>query len=255
MARHGGIFPDSLEALRALPGIGDYTAAAIAAIAFDRAAVPVDGNVERVVSRLFAVEEKLPAAKAIIKRLASALLPPRRAGDFAQALMDLGATICSPKRPACALCPWNEACVAHALGRQESFPRKARKREGRLRRGAAFVALRADGRVLLRRRPEKGLLGAMTEVPGSAWAHDFDTADALDAAPRLRSKAKWRRLPGAVRHVFTHFPLELAVFVAQVPRATPAPKGARWAKLGMLPDEALPNVMRKVIAHALNKKA
>jgi A/G-specific adenine glycosylase len=249
--RHGGIFPNDLEALRALPGIGDYTAAAVAAIAFDLAAVPVDGNVERVVARLFAVEDTLPAGKPAIKRLAAALLPPRRAGDFAQALMDLGATICSPKRPACALCPWREACVARALGRQEEFPRKAPKREGKLRRGAAFVALRADGRVLLRRRPEKGLLGAMTEVPGSAWTHDFDAAHALSAAPRLCAKPKWHRLAGVVSHVFTHFPLELAVFVAQLPRATPALKGSRWVKLADLPGEALPTVMRKVLAHAL----
>ena len=138
--RHGGNFPANREALRALPGIGDYTAAAVAAIAFDAPAVPVDGNVERVVTRLFAVEEELPAAKPEIKRLAASLLPARRAGDFAQALMDLGATICSPKRPACALCPWNESCLAFARGDQETFPRKAPKREGRLRRGAAFVA-------------------------------------------------------------------------------------------------------------------
>src|SRR5471032_2563473 len=166
--RHGGKFPASLEGLRALPGIGDYTAAAVAAIAFDAPAVPVDGNVERVVARLFAIEEKLPAAKATVKRLAASLLPARRAGDFAQSFMDLGATICSPKRPACALCPWNESCLAFARGDQETFPRKAPKREGTLRRGAAYVALRADRRVLLRTRPEKGLLGAMTEEIGRA---------------------------------------------------------------------------------------
>jgi A/G-specific adenine glycosylase len=250
----GGIFPASLEALRALPGIGDYTAAALAAIAFDAPAVPVDGNVERVVARLFAIEEKLPAAKATVKRLAASLLPARRAGDFAQSLMDLGATICSPKRPACALCPWNESCLAYARGDQETFPRKAPMREGKLRRGAAFVALRADERVLLRRRPEKGLLGAMTEVPGSAWAHDFDLSSALQSAPTLRAKAQWRKLPGVVRHVFTHFPLELIVFIAPVPRATPAPKGARWVKRVDLPGEALPSVMRKVLAHALETK-
>jgi A/G-specific adenine glycosylase len=248
--RHNGIFPRGLDELRALPGIGDYTAAAVAAIAFDAPAVPVDGNVERVVTRLFAVEGELPAAKPEIKRLATSLLPRRRAGDFAQALMDLGATICSPKRPACALCPWNESCAAHARGDQESFPRKAPKREGRLRRGAAFVAMRADGHVLLRQRPDKGLLAKMTEVPGSDWSHDFDVAHALRSAPRL-AKAKWCRLPGVVRHVFTHFPLELTVFVAQVPRATKAPKEARWAAIPNLPGEALPNVMRKVIAHAL----
>ena len=213
----GGKFPANLDALRALPGIGDYTAAAVAAIAFDLPAVPVDGNVERVVARLFAVEEALPAAKPKIKRLATSLLPPHRSGDFAQALMDLGATICSPKRPACVLCPWSEACAAHALGIEQTFPRKAPKREGKLRRGAAFVVLRADGRVLLQKRPDKGLLASMTEVPGSAWTHDFDGDRALEGAPRLRAKTKWRRLLGMVQHVFTHFPLELTVFMAQVP--------------------------------------
>jgi A/G-specific adenine glycosylase len=247
--RHAGIFPNDIEALRALPGIGGYTAAAVSAIAFDAPAVPVDGNVERVVSRLFAVEEALPAAKPKIKELATSLLPPQRSGDFAQALMDLGSTICTPKRPACALCPWTDVCVARALGRQEEFPHKAPKREGKLRRGAAFVALRADGRVLLRQRPEKGLLGSMTEVPGSAWAHDVDLKNAVDAAPL---KAKWRKLPGVVTHVFTHFPLELTVFMAPLPRATAAPKGARWAKVSDLSGEALPSVMRKVLAHALD---
>ena len=248
--RHGGTFPGKLEALRALPGIGDYTAAAVAAIAFDAPAVPVDGNVERVVTRLFAVEDELPAAKSEIKRLASSLLPARRAGDFAQGLMDLGATICSPKRPACALCPWNESCLAFERGDQEAFPRKTPKREGRLRRGAAFVAIRADRRVLLRTRPDKGLLGAMTEVPGGEWSHDFDAALSLRRAPRLKG-GKWRKLAGVVRHVFTHFPLELTVFTAQIARATPAPKGARWVKIEDLPGEALPTVMRKVLAHAM----
>jgi A/G-specific adenine glycosylase len=250
--RHAGIFPDTLDGLRALPGIGDYTAAAVAAIAFDGAAVPVDGNVERVVTRLFTVEEELPAAKPTIKQLATSLLPPHRAGDFAQALMDLGATICTPKKPACALCPWNDVCAARERGDQETFPRKAPKREGKLRRGAAFVVLRADGSVLLRTRPDKGLLAKMTEVPGSEWSHGFDVKDAPDAAPL---KATWRRLPGVVRHVFTHFPLELTIFLAQVPRATPAPKGARWVKLDVAADEALPNVMRKVLAHAFDHHA
>ena len=250
--RHGGEFPDDLEALRALPGIGDYTAAAVAAIAFDAAAVPVDGNVERVVTRLFAVEDELPAAKPKIKALATSLLPPQRSGDFAQSLMDLGASLCSPKKPACALCPWTDACAARALGTQEMFPRKAPKREGKLRRGAAFVAARADGCVLLRQRPDKGLLAKMTEVPGSDWTHDFDVAKARKAAPPLSAAVKWRRLPGVVNHVFTHFPLELTVFLAEVPRGTRAPKGARWVKRADLAGEALPNVMRKVLAHALN---
>ena len=249
--RHGGTFPSAMEALRALPGIGDYTAAAVGSIAFDAPAVPVDGNVERVVTRLFAVEEALPAAKPEIKRLAASLLPPARSGDFAQALMDLGATICSPKKPACVLCPWSEVCIARAQGTQETYPRKAPKREGKQRYGAAFVALREDGRVLLRQRPEKGLLGAMTEVPGSEWSHDFDQAKALAAAPLFKTKVKWRKLTGQVTHVFTHFPLALTVYVAQVPRGTPAPKAARWGEVATLADEALPNVMRKVLAHAL----
>jgi A/G-specific adenine glycosylase len=248
---HGGIFPRDMTALRALPGIGDYTAAAVVAIAFDAPAVPVDGNVERVVARLFAVEEELPASKPEIKRLATSLLPPRRSGDFAQAMMDLGATICSPKRPACSLCPWNGECMAYARADQETFPRKTPKREGRSRRGAAFVALRADGCVLLRQRPDKGLLASMTEVPGSAWAHDFNDRYASRSAPRLNG-TKWRRVPGVVRHVFTHFPLELTVFVATVARRTAAPKGMRWAPLDGLPGEALPSVMRKVIVHALD---
>ena len=253
VAQHGGIFPDEVETLRALPGIGDYTAAAVAAIAYDAPAVPVDGNVERVVTRLFAVEEALPAAKPEIKRLAASLLPSRRAGDFAQALMDLGATLCSPKRPACALCPWNESCAAYGRGDQETFPRKTPKREGKLRRGAAFVALRADGSILLRKRPDKGLLASMTEVPGSDWTCDFDERRGLRSAPRLKG-AKWRRVPGLVRHVFTHFPLELAVFVAPVAPKVPAPKGMRWHRVDGLAGEALPNVMRKVIVHALDER-
>jgi A/G-specific adenine glycosylase len=252
--RHGGEFPADLDLLRALPGIGDYTAAAVGAIAFGLPAVPVDGNVERVVARLFAVEDAMPAAKPQIKRLAASLLPPARTGDFAQGLMDLGASLCSPKRPACALCPWTEACVARLRGDQETFPRKAPKREGKLRRGAAFVALRADGCVLLRKRPDKGLLGAMTEVPGGDWSHEFDQNRALRAAPRLTG-AEWKRRTGSVRHVFTHFPLELTVYVACVPKAARAPKGARWVRVADLPGEALPNVMRKVIAHALAKDA
>ena len=184
--------------LRALPGIGDYTAAAIAAIAFDAPAVPVDGNVERVVARLFAVEEELPAAKprdqaSSPRRCCRA----RRAGDFAQALMDLGATICTPKRPACALLPVERPCLAARARRcQETFPRKAPKREGKLRRGAAFVALRADGRVLLRRRPDKGLLAAMTEVPGSDWTHDFDDAARLARGAALQGQSRMAQAAG-----------------------------------------------------------
>jgi A/G-specific adenine glycosylase len=251
--RHGGIFPSDEARLRDLPGIGAYTAAAIAAIAFDASATPVDGNIERVVARLYALDTPLPAAKPEIFRLAQALTPQQRAGDFAQALMDLGATICTPKTPACALCPWNESCAAFARGDAETFPRRVPKREGILRRGAAFVACRADGSVLLRSRPTKGLLGGMTEVPTTEWSADFDESDAIKSAPRFASRkpVRWRRLLGVVRHVFTHFPLELAVYTAALPAGTAAPKGARWAKIAELPGEALPSLMRKIVAHAL----
>jgi A/G-specific adenine glycosylase len=248
---HGGRFPQSEAELAALPGIGRYTAAAIAAIAFDARAAPVDGNIERVVARLFAVEDELPAAKRTIRRLAEALVPAARAGDFAQALMDLGATVCTPRKPACALCPWIDECAARRRGDPESFPVKAPKREGRLRRGAAFVVVRTDGCVLVRSRPPKGLLGGMTEVPTTEWTHAFDQRDALAASPLLsRAKPDWRRIPGVVTHVFTHFPLELAVYGATVGASTPAPAGMRWVALAQLAGEALPNLMRKVVAHA-----
>jgi A/G-specific adenine glycosylase len=251
--RHDGEFPHGEAELRALPGIGAYTAAAVAAIAFDAPATPVDGNVERVIARLYAVDTPLPAAKPEIFRLASALTPARRAGDFAQAMMDLGATICSPKRPACALCPWNESCVAHARGDAETLPRRLPKREGTLRRGAAFVARRADGFLLVRTRPTKGLLGGMTEVPTTEWTQDFDEGSAPDGAPRFSKGAKsivWRRLPGVVRHTFTHFPLELTVYTAKVPANASAPAGTRWIALADIGGEALPSLMRKVVAHA-----
>jgi A/G-specific adenine glycosylase len=254
--RHGGKIPQSEPELRDLPGIGAYTAAAVAAIAFDAPATPVDGNIERVIARLYAVTTPLPAAKPEISRLAQALTPQNRAGDFAQAMMDLGAAICTPKNPACALCPWNQSCTARLRGEAEAYPYRTPKREGVLRRGAAFVARRADGFVLVRTRPTKGLLGGMTEVPTSEWSKDFDENRALDGAPvfgkaKLPKQIAWRRVAGLVRHVFTHFPLELSVHVADVPARTPAPKGTRWVARGELAGEALPSVMRKVVAHAL----
>ena len=246
--RHAGEFPDSEEALRALPGIGAYTAAAIAAIAFDRRASPVDGNIERVIARLFAVEDTLPGAKPRLRALAAGLTPARRPGDFAQAMMDLGATLCTPKRPACVICPWSGACAALARGDPETFPRKLAKKTGALRRGAAFVALRADDHILLRTRAAEGLLGGMTEVPTTDWAHEFDAAAALAHAPLLKSA--WRRLPGIVAHTFTHFPLELVVYKARLPTGARAPRGMRWVARAELAQAALPSLMRKVIAHA-----
>ena len=246
-AQHGGQFPDTEDGLRTLPGVGGYTAAAIAAIAFGRRAVAIDGNIERVIARLYAIETELPAAKAEIRARAETLVPQRRAGDFTQAMMDLGATICTPKNPACGICPWMDACVARARGDAETFPRKAPKVEGKMRYGASFVVIRVDDQVLVRTRPTKGLLGGMTEVPSTAWTHALEAADALAQAPL---KAKWLRLPGVVEHGFTHFPLRQAVYVARAPAKTKAPDGMRWVALAELYGEALPNVMRKVVAHA-----
>jgi A/G-specific adenine glycosylase len=219
--------------------------------------MPVDGNIERVVSRLFAVEEPLPQAKPLIQQLASTLLgdsragdEKSRAGDSAQALMDLGSSICTPKKPACALCPLNDDCVARVRGEQEIFPRKVLKKSGALRRGAAFVVTRGD-ELLVRSRPERGLLGGMTEVPGSDWLADRDDKIALKQAPELKGIARWHRKAGVVTHVFTHFPLELVVYTAKVAARTRAPEGMRWVPVATLADEALPNVMRKAIAHGL----
>jgi A/G-specific adenine glycosylase len=250
---HGGLFPDSEEGLRALPGIGPYTASAIAAIAFGRRTMPVDGNIERVVSRLYAVEEPLPQAKPLIQQLAATLLADdveSRAGDSAQALMDLGSTICTPKKPACVLCPLSEDCLSRARGDQETFPRKAPKKTGELRRGAAFVVTRGN-ELLVRSRPEKGLLGGMTEVPTSDWLAGQDDKAALNQAPALKGATRWHRKAGVVTHVFTHFPLELVVHTASVAARTRAPEGMRWVPIATLQDEALPNLMRKVIAHGL----
>ncbi len=262
---HGGVFPDTEEGLRTLPGIGPYTAAAIAAIAFDRHTMPVDGNIERVTSRLFAVEEPLPQAKPIIQQLAATLLGPScegdeksragdeksRAGDSAQALMDLGSSICTPKKPACVLCPLNDDCLARTRGDQETFPRKAPKKTGTLRRGAAFIVTRGD-ELLVRTRAEKGLLGGMTEVPGSDWLAGQDDKAALQQAPALAGIAKRHRKAGVVTHVFTHFPLELVVYTAKVALRTRAPEGMRWVPVATLAGEALPNLMRKAIAHGLD---
>ena len=197
--------------------------------------MPVDGNVERVVTRLFAVEEELPAAKPEIHRLAQTLAPDARAGDFAQALMDLGATICTPVKPACALCPWMDDCAARRRGDPQTFPRKAPKREGRLRRGAAFVAVRADGCVLLRSRPPKGLLGGMTEVPTTEWSHDFDDKNALTTRAAPVARRAEMATPAGRGHACVHaFPAGACRLCRQVPRGAGAPDGARWIAIDAL---------------------
>ena len=245
VAERGGRFPDCEQHLLALPGIGPYTAAAIAAIAFGQRAVVVDGNVERVVTRLFAIEQSLPQAKPAIKAATATLTPDVRAGDFAQAMMDLGATICTPKRPACTLCPFLSVCLAQARGDAASFPRKAAKTPRPNRVGAVFYLRRGDGQVLLRTRPPKGLLGGMAEFPGSEWTAVFDAAAALATIPLA---APCRCLDGGVVHVFTHFALHLTVFLGCVDAASVAPEGTYWVPENELDRHALPSLMRKVAA-------
>ncbi len=252
----GGKFPSTTAELQKLPGIGPYTAAAIAAIAFGASATPVDGNVERVVARLFSVRQPLPTAKSELKRLAATLTPERRAGDFAQAMMDLGAGICTPRRPSCLVCPVQHDCAASAHGIAAQLPMRLERAERPQRVGFAFVALREDGQVLLRKRPEAGLLGGMLEVPGTAWGDLLPPAkEALRAAP---IRADWWAVPGTVVHVFTHFRLEVIVYRALVPTSASLtfwaePERCQWIPRRDLHAAAVPSVMRKVIAHALTE--
>ncbi len=243
VAARGG-FPDTEEGLRTLPGVGPYTAAAIAAIAFGRKASPVDGNIERVVARLFAIETPLPAAKPELKARAATLTPSQRAGDFAQAMMDLGATLCTPRNPACSLCPLTDRCEAHAEGIAAVLPRRAARAVRPDRAGVAFVLVSENGNILVRRRPPKGLLGGMLELPSSPWAAE-PPAMALAHAPQA---ADWSRAADEVEHVFTHFRLRLAVYAARV--ATQTAEGT-WLPLGELAAAGLPSVMRKIAATGL----
>jgi A/G-specific adenine glycosylase len=253
---HGAKFPRDEAKLRALPGIGPYTAAAVAAIGHGLKATPVDGNIERVVSRLFAIDTPLPGAKRALKKLAESITPDQRSGDFAQAMMDLGATICTPRRPSCLMCPYNRTCEANAHGIQASLPVKAPKPERPVRHGVAFIALREDGQVLIRQRPEQGLLALMMEVPSSDWLEMVPAPEqALRAAP---VKADWWQVPGGVTHLFTHFRLEMTVYRAVVPAECELTFWAdaarcRWVPRRNLAAQALPSVMRKIIGHALKE--
>ena len=243
-ARLGAEFPQSAAELAMLPGIGAYTSAAIAAIAFDEPVAVVDGNVERVVARLLAIETPFPAAKAEVRVALQRFVPRERPGEFAEALMDLGAMICTPRRPACALCPWSEPCVARREGRQAEFPRKGARKSRPLRFGSAFVARRADGAILLRRRPPRGLLGGMSEVPGSEWREEGA------AEVEQPFAAPWIALATPVAHAFTHFELRLSIHRAEADIETSAPPGHYWAPAATLSREALPSVMKKAIEAA-----
>ena len=242
-AEHGGRFPDTAEGLRALPGIGPYTAAAVAAIAHDAPEAVVDGNVERVMARMFAIESPLPAAKPEIAAAAARLTPSRRAGDYAQAVMDLGATICTPTKPACGVCPWRAGCRARARGLQDALPRKAPKKAKPTRFGIAYVARRRDGAWLLERRPQRGLLGGMLAWPCTEWT---DTREPEPAPP---VKADWKMLDAEVRHVFTHFSLRLRIACARLgPNAVPL--RGDFVKDSDFRPASLPTLMRKVHAMA-----
>ena len=236
VAEHGGRFPETRDTLLSLPGIGPYTASAIASIAFDRAETVVDGNVERVMARLYEVETPLPAAKPELTALAAGLTPAERPGDYAQAVMDLGATVCTPKRPACGICPWLDRCAGRASGRAADLPRKTPKEAKPIRYGIAYLGRRADGAWLLERRPETGLLGGMLGWPGSDWG----------AAPGEASPAPgdWRDPGAEVRHTFTHFHLRLSLRVADLPRSTVPERGFFLDAQDFRRDD-LPTVMRK----------
>lgn len=244
-ADYGGQFPRDVEGLKALPGIGDYTAAAIRSIAFNQPAAVVDGNVERVITRLFAMRAQLPKIKPQIKDRVAQMVPADRPGDFAQATMDLGATICTPKNPKCLICPWGERCAAKALGQQDMFPVKPPKKPKPKRYGAVYW-LEHDGAVFLVRRPDKGLLGGMLALPSTQWLEQ----EAVPAAPPL--EGAWQALPETVRHVFTHFELTLDVNVL-VLAERPALDGGAWRLLEPSLPGALPTVMKKAAKLAMTR--
>lgn len=241
VAAGGGEFPSTAAGLRALPGVGAYTSAAVAAIAFGEAVPVVDGNVERVVSRLLALDVPPKRAVAQVEAAVEAMLPARRAGDFAQAMMDLGATICTPRKPVCSLCPLRPNCRASLEGRAEEFPVKAPKKARAVWEGVVFAPFRPDGSCLFRIRPAKGLLGGMPELFGSGWGEA--PAEPLDFAPFA---ARWEE-KGFVSHGFTHAELTLRVMRADAPASRSAPAGAFWKT----PEEAgLPTLMKKAVARA-----
>ena len=241
----GGIFPTDADELRKLPGIGDYTSAAISAIAFNRKVAVVDGNVERVVTRLARIDTPIPAAKPQVRAVVEAMTPADRPGDFAQAMMDLGATLCSPKRPSCLLCPFQEGCKANAAGDQERYPLKLAKPEKPTRKGAAFVAIDQRQRVYLVKRAETGMLGGMSGVPTTQWSVRADGATGREHAP---FPGKWANV-GQISHQFTHFSLELEVWMAR--EIAPSTAEGWWVEAAKLRGEALPTVMKKVIAAAI----
>lgn len=244
-----GAFPRNEEDLLTLPGVGDYTAAAIAAIAFGGPSAPVDGNVIRTLTRLFAIDAEMPRGKDLVAEKARALLSVKRSGDFAEALMDLGSAVCRPKNPACPACPWANSCKAKALGTPQNYPKKAPKKAKPTRRGWAFWIERADGCILLEKRPDKGLLGGMMCFPSTEWGADMLSAEAV--------MQTWGDIPGTVQpglvtHTFTHFHLELQVMRLGVGQDYDGV--GRWCAADALDTQALPSVMKKVALHAIRSQ-
>jgi A/G-specific adenine glycosylase len=237
--QYGGRFPDTEEGLRALPGVGAYTAAAIAAIAFQRRAVVVDANVERVVSRLFAIETPLPGSRPLIRAAADAITPETRAGDFAQAMMDLGSSLCVPRNPQCLLCPLRSSCAAHREGRAEAYPVKAPKKDKPHRLGLVWWLERTDGHVWIERREDTRMLGGMAGLPDSGW----DKGIERDAPPMA---GEWVALNRPVDHVFTHFRLTLTVQRLRVPTNTTPPVPGQWWPLDRIGEAGLPTLFAKV---------
>ena len=248
VAEHDGRFPSYEAALLKLPGIGPYTAAAIAAIAFDRVAAPVDGNIERVLARLFCIKTPPPALKSRVTEKMRALVPPRRPGDFVQALMDLGATVCTPKNPACEVCPWQKQCAAYKAGTAEVLPRRAPKRKKPSRVGTVYWLENARGCVLMHRRPDKGLLGGMLAFPSTGW-DELNDSPLPDLVPQ-----GWTRCAGEVRHIFTHFHLTLKVQRRAAPKGFRKPASHEWIAPKNFSDEALPSVMQKVAKLVMSEK-
>ncbi len=234
----GGCFPNDAQDLQGLPGIGPYTSAAIAAIVFNQRASVLDGNVERVMARFHLIEAPLPGSKETLRNLAVGMLPDARFGDYAQAIMDLGATICTPRNPSCGMCPWAQGCKARARGVAQDLPKKTAKSPKPTRYGTCFVVLRKDGAVLLERRPDKGLLGGMLGWPGGSWTDQMQITE-----PPFQ--ANWQKLPEEVRHTFTHFHLKLRVQYTSVEVDFNQTVG-QFIMLDMFDANDLPTVMRKV---------
>jgi A/G-specific adenine glycosylase len=246
IARRGGTFPSEEAELRALPGVGAYTAAAVAAIAFDRQTAPVDGNIARILSRLIALEDPIARARGELAAAARALAPSQRAGDFAQALMDIGATLCRPRNPACSACPLAPDCAALQSGVPEAYPRRGEAKARPRRQGAVFFARRADGAFLARRRPPHGLLASTIELPGTPWTSEGPDDHLVDVAPVI---TLWRRLTGEVEQLFTHFALRLTVYAGEFEGS--APTGYFWVAPDTVKGAGFSSMMRKVVEHAL----